>query len=117
MTYYGGLKPIRPNSIKLKYKAFVEQVPLPVYFGHISNKTVWGMLGNDRAGCCVVAGAAHEVMLWTRASSQPDAPFTDGNVLREYMKVSGWNGRPNDPSDTGLDMQKYAEFETYGRGA
>lgn len=105
-----GKKPARPNAIKFKFRSFVkEDFPLPLSFGHVTNLIPWGILGNNVAGNCVVAGHAHNIMLWSRASGHGIAEFTDENVLSEYRAASGWNGVENDPSDTGLDMQKYAE--------
>ena len=34
-------------------------------------------------------------------SNQPNT-FNDQNVIKFYEQLSGWNGVPNDPSDTGL---------------
>lgn len=62
------------------------------------------MLGNDKAGDCVWAGAAHETMLfgWLR-SSHPILPFSDQSVLSDYSAVTGYNS--NDPnSDQGTDV-------------
>jgi hypothetical protein len=111
-----GKKPARPGAIKFAYSAYTTPlVTLPRVFGHVSAAISWGDLGNGgrgidgQAGDCVVAGAAHETMLWTRASGNTPAQFTTNGVLDIYKSVSGWNGRPDDPSDTGLDMQQFAE--------
>lgn len=105
-----GKKPARHNAIKFKFRSFVkDDVPLPTAFGHVTNTIQWGVLGNDVAGCCVVSGHAHNIMLWSRASGRGITDFTPQNILNEYCEASGWNHIENDPSDTGLDMQKYAE--------
>lgn len=61
-----------------------------------------GMLGNDRYGDCVWAGAAHETMLWNAAQGRA-IPFDDKHVLADYSAVTGFD--PNDPAtDQGTDV-------------
>lgn len=107
---YFGKRPARRGAIKFQFSSYLtELVKVPATFGHVTNDIRWGMLGNDRAGCCVVAGAGHEYMLWCLATGRPVPTFSEASILREYQAASGWNGRVDDPSDTGLDMQQYAE--------
>ena len=77
-----------------RYAAPVK-VTVPEDFGHEDEVKNWGMLGNDRYGCCVFAGAGHEVMLWT---AEGDAPIvvTESEVLSDYHDVTGFD--PKDPS-------------------
>lgn len=61
-----------------------------------------GMLGNDRYGDCVWAGAAHETMLWNATQARA-VPFDDEHVLADYTAVTGFD--PNNPaSDQGTDV-------------
>jgi len=60
------------------------------------------MLGNDRYGCCVWAGAAHESMLWTREAGAL-ATYTEANVLAAYAAVTGFNPAIG-AHDDGTDM-------------
>jgi hypothetical protein len=68
----------------------------------------WHMLGNDKAGDCCLAGAAHEHMLWTLESGVPRARFTTRDVLSDYSAISGYNGTK--VSDTGCDVQDVAAY-------
>lgn len=108
---YFGLKPPRPDAVRFKLGNYLDfpAIKPPRVFGFVTNKMSWGMLGNDHAGDCVVAGAAHETILWSHATRRPSVTFSDQNVLAEYAAASGWNGVPNDASDTGLDMELYAK--------
>lgn len=110
VQHFLGKKSARPNAIKFKLKNYLNlpEIKVPPVFGHINNDIPWGQLGNDVAGCCVVAGAAHEHMLWQNAVSKQLTPFTAEGVLKQYAKASGWNGKTDDASDTGLDMQEFA---------
>src|SRR5262252_2470334 len=75
-----GKKPARENAIKFKLESYLDlqRIQPPTVFGHITNRAEaeWMMLGNDIAGCCVVAGAMHETMDWTRATGRPVARFS-----------------------------------------
>jgi hypothetical protein len=69
----------------------------------------WGMLGNDRFGCCVFAAMAH-LKQQQSANSVGDArDFTDAKVLSWYALQTGFD--PMDPStDNGaipLDALKW----------
>jgi hypothetical protein len=109
-----GKTPARPEAIKFKFSAFANAAALPKppkNFGHeVAVGKDWGVLGNDRHGCCVLSGAAHESMLWTRMSKTcPDATFTEQNVLDAYSAITGFN--PNVPNtDNGTDMKDAASY-------
>lgn len=80
----------------------------PTTFGHQSLIAQWGMLANDRYGCCVWAGAAHETMLFNKEAGLALA-FTDADVLSDYAAVTGF--KPDDPTtDQGTDMQDAAAY-------
>lgn len=66
----------------------------------------WGMLGNDRFGCCAWAGPAHETMFWNLEVRDPMwwAPFTTECVLSDYETQTGFI--PSDPAtDRGTNMR------------
>lgn len=68
-----------------------------------------GMLANDQYGDCVLAGGAHEHMLWTGAAHAVVPKFTPDAVLSDYTAITGFN--PKDPeSDQGTDMQVAADY-------
>jgi hypothetical protein len=110
--FYLGKKPARPGAVKFKLNDYLDYsaIKVPKSFGHVDNATAWNTLGNTVAGDCVVAGSAHETMLWTGASNPPMAQFTEQGALDIYKKFSGWNGVQDDPSDTGCDMVEFANY-------
>lgn len=85
----------------------------PRVFGHEGLVHDWGMLGNDKWGCCTVSGADHETMLWHAESVGSDVryalKFTDDCVASDYSAITGFD--PNDSStDNGAivrDVFKY----------
>lgn len=89
----------------------------PKTFGHeffVAPKA-WGMLGNgpddtvapgfQGAGDCVLAGAAHETMVWTaEAANGKFAKFTGRNAIADYSEITGYE-IGNDATDNGTDVR------------
>ena len=106
-----GLNPPRPNSIKLKFSVYTDLAALPKIpadFGHEEYVPPinWGMLGNDQYGDCVVAGGAHEHMLWAKMGGN-NITFNATDVLADQRAING--GIPNGPM-VGTDMQSAASY-------
>jgi hypothetical protein len=54
----------------------------------------WGMMLNDKLGCCTIAAAAHAVQVWS-ANVSSEATVPDAQIQQYYEQ---WNGySPNDP--------------------
>lgn len=107
-----GKLPARQDSVTFKLSNYLQLSSLPTppkKGGHQNLVTDWqGMLGNDRYGDCVWAGAAHETILWNREAGN-SVTFNEQGVLSDYSAVTGFN--PNDPnSDQGTDMQVAASY-------
>jgi hypothetical protein len=101
-----GKMPAAPRPTDFKFSEFAAGITLPTVpsrFGHGSAYSDWGMLGNDRYGDCVWAGAAHEHMLINKVVHGIDVGFDDASVLGDYSAVTGFD--PNDPqTDGGTDV-------------
>ena len=114
-----GKTPARAGAMKLALASYVDHSklpPIPANFGHddLIGANDWGMLGNDKWGCCVWAGGCHEHMLWNRVS-QHQVTFTEANVLSAYSAVTGFDpsktdSAGNNPTDRGTDMVLAAEY-------
>lgn len=106
-----GLAPFTPDSRDLRFQSYRLTSALPKHpavFGHETLVRSWGMLGNDRYGDCVFAGAAHETMLWN-AMGGKRTDFNDRVVLSDYSALTGFN--PADPAtDQGTDMRAAAKY-------
>lgn len=109
-----GKLPARADSVKLRFSHVFNASALPtppLVFGHqnLMAGGNWFMLGNDAAGDCVFAGAAHETMLWSMEGGAPRARFTIRDVLSDYSALTGYV--PGEPStDQGTDMQVAASY-------
>jgi hypothetical protein len=111
MTYRLGKTPARLGAFKLSLAKYIDYSQLPVppaEFGQDIPAPDWQVLGNDKYGNCVWAGAGHESMLWNRGAGKV-VKFTDASVLSDYSAVTGFD--PMDPStDQGTDMQVAAAY-------
>ena len=98
-----GMLPWQPDAVKLRMSTYLVSASLPAVpatFGHVHSPAPsggWGMLGNDQAGDCVLAGAAHEAMVWEWATRKPLPRFTSANVLGQYYTLAGGKDAGLDP--------------------
>jgi hypothetical protein len=99
-----GKKAFVKDERDLMFRNYVKLPELPAPpIGHGNTTQNWGMLGNDKVGDCVIAGADHETILWTTEGQKP-ATFTDDNAISDYSSITGYN--PNDPnSDQGTNVR------------
>lgn len=103
-----GMKDWRPDAIKLRLGNYLDRTVLPKVppaYGHIHRNDIpWGVLGNDEYADCVVAGAAHETMVWALATRQALPVFDDNTVSSQYMTLA------NNDKDAGLDPIETAKW-------
>lgn len=105
-----GKKPFVPSH--KDFKLAQVELALPQFpqkpFGYGTIYTDWGMLGNDNAGDCVEASAAHQTMLWNLLAGR-HVGFTDQEVLDDYTAATGYN--PDDPNtDQGTEIRAYLDY-------
>lgn len=106
-----GKRPARAGAVKLRFKQVATPSALPTppaVFGHSGEVSNWGVLANDKYGDCVWAGAAHEHMLWTKASGLPEASFQDVDVLSDYSACAGFEF--SEATDQGTDVGDAAAY-------
>ena len=105
-----GKLPARKGAISLKFTDYIDLTKFPKVpdqFGHenLVKNVDWGILGNDQAGNCVWAGAAHETMMWSLMGESDCAKFSTKSVLSDYSAVTGYPA-----TDNGNDMQVAASY-------
>ena len=98
-----GKKPPQYDNRDLLMASFldVRKLPtIPEYFGHegVIPPEQWRMLGNEKWGDCVFAGAAHEHMLLGTLGGDGHV-FNENGVLADYSTVTGF-----DPSNPATDQ-------------
>jgi hypothetical protein len=81
------------------FATFANLPNVPASFGYGRAVAEWGMLGNDRYGDCVFAGAGHETMLFAETTrGVAGMPrFDDENALLDYSIVTGFDETKTDP--------------------
>jgi len=123
MDYKFGKLPARPEAIKLRMSTYLDRKAIklpprpmgPFGHGHIIRESDWGMCANDKYGCCVFAGSAHETKMLAGLGGK-QTWFPDNAVLSDYAAVTGFNehapldAQGNNPTDNGTDMQVAAKF-------
>lgn len=107
-NFIGNLKlgavpaPLDPRHLRLEDFLVAEPIGVPEAYSNSNVVPNWGMLGNDRKGCCVVSGYGHKVMLEaTQARTQQSV--TDAEVLALYDQLT--HGQ-----DTGLVIQEFLKW-------
>lgn len=55
----------------------------------------WGMMANDRLGCCTCAAIGHFIQIWT-SNVVKEITLTDAQIIQLYEKFCGYN--PKDPN-------------------
>jgi hypothetical protein len=107
-----GKKPAQPGAISFRYGDIFNRAKLtkpPLVFGHIWNESIVGMLGNDKAGCCVWSTFAHLVQTMQRGLGGKESRFTPESVLSDYSQATGYiPGKPE--TDQGTYMAKGAAY-------
>lgn len=107
-----GKKAAQYDHRDLMLERYLDYSKLPLLPHSFGNETLfadWGMFGNDEAGDCVWAGAAHETMLWTAVGDPVTAVFDTKSVLSDYSAVTGYDA--SDPnSDQGTDMHDATKY-------
>ena len=92
-----GRKAVKTDSRTLKLASYLSSslppAPPAVYWSK-GNKN-WGMMLNDKLGCCTIAGVCHAVQVWSR-NSGTEITLPDSVVLQTYEQWDGYN--PRDPS-------------------
>lgn len=99
-----GLNDAPDDRPKLWWHNYVDPIATPIPagpLGHVDLVKDWGMLANDRYGCCAWASAAHEVML-QNAANKRTVTFTDDNVLSDYAST-GFDPKTG-ANDNGTNM-------------
>lgn len=106
-----GWIPHAADAVKLKFSSYADVQKLlphiPDSFGHEESTPPidWGMLGNNVWGDCVVAGGAHEHMLWNHAAGRT-LTFNTADVGRDFQAITGLPPNPL----TGADMKSAASY-------
>lgn len=115
--YRLGKNPAK-HLAKLNLRDYITPLRLPTppeNFGHETLVKDWGILGNDNAGDCAIAGPFHAEMLWCAEGHKPADINTDC-ALAAYSAITGYDPNAYDPftetnpTDQGSDVHAVSEY-------
>jgi len=85
--------------------------PATLMYANTIPQTGWGMMDNDRLGCCTISGVGHLIMAYNAETGKSDHVPTDPEVSDTYFSLTGG-------ADSGLVeadvMQKWATDGLFG---
>lgn len=105
-----GKGPAR-HSMRHKFTDVFDSSKLPkppAVFGHHAAVQQYHMLGNDKWGNCVWAGAAHEQYIWSLEGGAERTRITTADTLEDYAACTGFDY--TDATDNGSDMTEAAKY-------
>lgn len=84
------------------------RIAVPPTLDNYSCVKDWGMMLNDRLGCCTASGAGHATQAWTAKNHREFVP-SDDEILKMYSAVSGYDPRTgtNDNGAVEADVLRY----------
>jgi hypothetical protein len=99
-----GKLPPRNDARTFKLSRYVQSLPMaPPLVDWASKVPEYGMLANDKLGCCVIAGMLHLAMQERAAAGLPVVVPSDDDVIEMYSAVGGYVA--GDPAtDCGCNM-------------
>src|ERR1700690_965513 len=99
-----GKLPPRYDARTFKLAQYIETLPTaPPLVDWTGKVPEYGMLLNDKLGCCVIAGVMHLAMQQRAAAGLPVAVPSDDDVIAMYSAIGGYV--PGDPAtDCGCSM-------------
>ena len=90
MTYrLGALPPQRPYGLATLSAYATGPLPAPPAKVTVPSVATWGMMDNDRLGCCTVSGVGHAVLAWNAEVAGNDAIPSDAEVEKTYFELTG----------------------------
>ena len=110
IQYKLGKQPATYDNRTLKFAKYDDRSLLdkiPKVVGHdnlFDDVNGWGMLANDRYGCCVISSMMHQSMLWNKAARGIDVKYTDDLCIDTYHKVN------HTTEDRGTNMLKALKY-------
>lgn len=92
-----GRKAIKTDSRTVKLANYLTPAlpPAPPSCDWTKGITDFGVMLNDRLGCCTIAGCGHAIQIWS-ANTGKEVTLLDSTILQYYEYWDGYD--PSDPS-------------------
>jgi hypothetical protein len=100
-----GRKAVKTDSRTLRLARYLTTglPPAPPAKDWTKGIANWGMMLNDKLGCCTIAAAAHAIQVWT-ANTTTEVTLSDHLVLRYYEKWDGYKPSQPDTDQGGVEL-------------
>ena len=82
----------------------------PVAKDWTKGTTQFGMMLNDKLGCCTIAGIAHAVQVWS-ANTATEITIPDAQVLDYYKKWDGYNPSEPNTDSGGIELNVLSSWQ------
>jgi hypothetical protein len=110
-----GRKAVIHDSRTLKMGAYLgPELPAPpAAVDWTKGQSSWGMMLNDKLGCCTICGCAHAIQLWSN-SIGTEVTVPDSVVLSMYEQWDGY--KPSDPNTDsgGIELNVLNQWKNQG---
>lgn len=96
-----------PKALRLRnYLVSVSPPPLPIDYSKKAASALLRMYLNNQFGCCVIAGKAHALGVWSSNDDSPIVEATDQEILNAYNQLKAG------PGDSGCVMSDVLDYKT-----
>ncbi len=73
----------------------------------------WGMMLNDKLGCCTIAAVGHAVQIWT-ANASKEITVPDSTILSYYERWDGYNPQDASTDRGGVELDVLNDWRQQG---
>lgn len=85
-----GKKPaVRPHGLKDLAVYATGPLPAPPAVSPVPQVAQWGMMDNDRLGCCTISGAGHVIVAANTEVGESDPIPSDPEIQSQYFAITG----------------------------
>ena len=110
-----GRKARKIDSRTLKLaRYFLPALPaLPDSRDWSGGQTDWGMMCNDRLGCCTIAGAGHALQVWSKNASA-EVTIPDSAIEAAYQSWDGYVPGDSSTDNGGIELDVLNDWRRAG---
>ncbi len=111
-----GKKPVRRDLRTLKLARYLAPaLPAPpAAVDYTLGISDWGMMLNDKLGCCTIAAVGHALQSWTRNALGRELTVPDSTVLEYYEKWDGYNPANPATDQGGIELDVLNDWRQQG---
>jgi hypothetical protein len=98
------------------YSSAATLPPPPIQCDRTYGHTIWGMMGNERAGCCAYAAVAHHGSAWSMGTTGKPLLISAEQVIQAYARGTGYDPVTGANDRGSLLINVLEEWRTRGFG-